>query len=324
MTTPTIQEIIGDVAGATKAAWGLSDNLGNSMDTLKVIQDPAAAPGKGYLAVYCPDSAGTVKLATSTDLIHWTYVTDVDYQATQPYIYHLTDGGFIVADEFNSGAGGHVRLFYYPNRASLFLGFNGPDVTPQPITLPRTLSRCNEGTPNIYSVTLNPDILHSTIDVGHHFHSGTPKGSTNTSPCTVDRQARGTLTNWSRWTTAAQNNVNAGVIAAAQNVGADIGGNIGARDNFEYAGAWYNLIEGQYTQGDFGTWNAYLWHWLDSTCEEIEFTGPDGPILSLGNPRVTVLTAPSGNPAVWVSFYCFDPGNNPSNGPLAYYREYTP
>ena len=60
-------------------------------------------------------------------------------------------------------------------------------------TIPRSLSACNEGTPNIYSVSLTPDIDHSIIDVGFHYQRN----------CDLDRQARGRLTNFTSWTAAA-------------------------------------------------------------------------------------------------------------------------
>src|SRR2546428_475820 len=67
------------------------------------------------------------------------------------------------------------------------------------VALNRTLSPCHEGTPNIYAATLNPDIRHSVINVGFHYHRD----------CQLDQEARGTLTNFSTWTAQADSNVNA-------------------------------------------------------------------------------------------------------------------
>jgi hypothetical protein len=298
----TLQQIIADTGNATKAVFGLNDDQGNGMGCLKVIQD---SDGKGYLAVYGYGNA-QIGVATSADLINWHYRADVDSQATQPYITALTDGGYLVADEYNNGAplpggGGHVRLVYFASRAAILAGNQGHS-----ITLPRTLSPCNEGTPNIYSVQLQPDILHSTIAVGHHYHRG----------CDVDRQATGVLKNFKTWTTAPQDTVNNAVIAAADAVGATLGGNIGARDYFWYQGHRYNLIEGQYTKGDFSTWNVYLYHWATRSAEEIEMTQSSGTIGSVGNPRATVLTGPDGKAALVVTFFGFDP----QVGPILYYR----
>jgi len=299
--TPAIQSIIGDIGSATKSVLGLNDNLGQGMGCLKVIPDPGS---KGYLAVYGYGSA-QIGVATSTDLVHWTFRAQVDVQATQPYITALTDGGFLVSSEFNNGHGGQVRIVYFASRAALLAGMSKYSVT-----IPRSLSSCNEGTPNIYNATLAPDILHSVIDVGHHYHWN----------CDRDREARGTLTNLSSWKTSSDDVANNAVMAGAVQIGAAISGNIGARDNFEYDGAWYNLIEAQYTKGDFGTWNLYLLHWLDETAEEIEMTSQSGPLGSIGNPRVTNLIGPSGRPAVVVTGFMFDP----QVGPSLWYREYTP
>jgi hypothetical protein len=71
----------------------LHDGAGNTMDTAKVIQ---ASPGK-YLAVYT--TGNVIKIATSTDLVNWLHVTDLDRSATQPYIAEEPNGSYIVADE---------------------------------------------------------------------------------------------------------------------------------------------------------------------------------------------------------------------------------
>ena len=55
--------------------------------------------------------------------------------------------------------------------------------------IPQTLSPCAEGTPNIFSVTDN------VIDIGFHFYDN----------CIVDRQARGTLTDFNVWQAAPEN-----------------------------------------------------------------------------------------------------------------------
>jgi hypothetical protein len=44
-----------------------------------------------------------------------------------------------------------------------------------------------EGTPNIYSVALNPDIAHSRIELGGHYFAN----------CDADRRMRVTLTDFS-------------------------------------------------------------------------------------------------------------------------------
>src|SRR6185312_8803154 len=94
---------------------------------------------------------------------------------------------------------GQLRLRHYANQTSLLAGtFNREK------TLVRSLSACNEGTPNIYSVSLMPDIDHSIIDLGLHYQRN----------CDLDRQARGRLTNFTTWSAAADTGTD-GLLAAA-------------------------------------------------------------------------------------------------------------
>ncbi len=300
--TPTIQEIIGNISHANIAILGLNDHQGNGMGCAKIIADPATS---GYLAVYGYGNT-QIGIATSTNLKDWTFRAQIDSSATQPYINALPDGSFLVSSEFNNGGGGHVRLVWFKNRQDLLSG-GGSSTT---INIPRTLSNCNEGTPNLYSVSLNPDIMHSVISVGQHYHWN----------CDRDREAMGVLRNFAEWTTAPQSGVNTAVMNGAIAIGAAINGNIGARDYFRYDNHRYNLIEAQYTKGDFGTWNFYLYDWLFGTAEEIEMVSADGPLGSIGNPRVSHLIGPDGKPCLVMTGFMF----NPQVGPALWQRSYTP
>jgi len=159
-TNLSIQTLLGDVVGSTGHRYAVRDSAGNTMDTLKIITNPAG----GYLGVYHTGNA--VKLATSTDLMTWVFRLTLDSQATQPTISALPTGGFLTATELNdlAGSGGLLRLRHYANLSALLAG-----TVNRERTIPRSLSACNEGTPNIYSASLTPDIDHSIIDVGFHY-----------------------------------------------------------------------------------------------------------------------------------------------------------
>ena len=236
-TNLTIQAIIRDVLGSTGHRYALHDSVGNTMDTLKIIANPAG----GYLGVY--HRGDEVQLATSADLLTWTFRVTLDGQATQPTMCTLPTGGFLTAVEFNNqvGSGGQLRLRHYPNISALLTGsFNREK------TITRTLSACNEGTPSMISVSLTPDIDHSVIDVAFHFQRD----------CDVDRQARGVLTNFSTWSAAADPGADNGLIAAAAVQGRIVNGNIGDRDTAVFDNIRYSLHEMQYTKGDFGSWRC--------------------------------------------------------------------
>src|SRR6478609_4291446 len=95
-TNLSLAAIIGTVTAATGFRYGVRDSVGNRMDTLKVIDNPAG----GYLGVY--HTGDQVKLATSTDLLTWTFRQTLDPQATQPTILALPTGGFLTAVEYNN------------------------------------------------------------------------------------------------------------------------------------------------------------------------------------------------------------------------------
>src|SRR5689334_6807645 len=75
-----LKSYIENVAQATARRYDARDSAGNTMDTVKIVADPAG----GYLAVYHTYSGAgpAVKLATSTDLLNWTYRRDLGTHAT--------------------------------------------------------------------------------------------------------------------------------------------------------------------------------------------------------------------------------------------------
>ena len=97
-------DVIGTVTAATGYRYGVRDSVGNRMDTLKVIDSPAG----GYLGIY--HTGDEVKLASSSDLLTWTFRRTLDPQATQPMILALPTGGFLTAVEYNNQAGSGGRV----------------------------------------------------------------------------------------------------------------------------------------------------------------------------------------------------------------------
>jgi hypothetical protein len=167
------------------------------------------------------------------------------------------------------------------------------------------LSKCAEGTPNVYGADLRPDIDHSTIDVGFHYFRN----------CDVDRQARGALQNFSSWSA----HVDGGLNAALETF--HPGGNIGDRDFFPLLGGSYNIHEVQFTKGDFGSWRVYLYDWLTGVASPLAIRTHRGS-TAFANPTVTSLVSPSGRPALLVTLFIPSQGAAPAEGgELVYYRE---
>jgi Bacterial Ig domain len=299
--------LLQDVAAADAHRYGTADDQGVGMDTAKIIPAP---PGKGYLAVYHHLIGGTfnVRLATSTDLLHWHYVATLESDASQPTIVELSDGGFLVAYEksgrgaYCGGSGSCLAFQHYPHMNALLAGAED-----RSLAVNRTLSACNEGTPNIYAATLHPDLDHSIINVGFHYFKG----------CDVDRQAIGTLTNFSSWKTQADANLN----TLFTNLGT-IGGNVGDRDALLYQGRPYSLVEAQNTKNNFGTWRPYLFDRTPNSLTRLQIKTHAGS-TSFGNPTYTELTLPGGDRGFVSTQFIFSEGAlGGEAGPLFYYRSF--
>jgi hypothetical protein len=86
--------LLQDVRAADGYRYGTTDDQGVGMDTAKIVPGP---PGTGYLAVHHHLIGGVfnVRLATSTDLLHWRYVATLENDASQPTIAELSGGGFL-------------------------------------------------------------------------------------------------------------------------------------------------------------------------------------------------------------------------------------
>jgi calcineurin-like phosphoesterase family protein len=301
-----LEDILQNVPGATAYRYGVKDNLGNSMDTLKIIDNPQG----GYLGVYHVLVGGVfqVKLATSSNLLNWTFRTDLASNGSQPSIAALTDKGFLLMYEQDAGCtglglGGRcLRFLHYPTVAALLV--KSPDRSFQ---APRTLSRCAEGTPNLYFATLSPDIAHSTIRVGFHYFRD----------CNVDRQAAGTLTNFSQWGTWVTDGPNAAIEAAGAV------GHIGDRDAMFFVDTQYRLTEGQLVRGDNSSWRPFLFSWLTGA-KRLNVRTHAGS-TSFANPTFTQVKSPTGYPAVAVTMFLPMTGSAGNEaGELVYWKKLTP
>lgn len=286
----SLRGLIEDVAGATAKRYDARDSAGHVMDTVKIIQD-----GSGYLAVYhfLVPSEGRfhAAVATSTDLLNWTFAHDFGAGTHQPTI-HATGSGYVMAWEQDPD--NHLAFRYFPDRASLLSG-----TAAKTFDAPQVLSDCAEGTPNIYSVSADL----SVIDVGAHYFWN----------CDRDRQQRGTLRDFSSWTASPQPQLDAPLLAAG------VAGNIGDRDDFTYRDRDYLLMEGQFTKGDFGTWRPFLFDVRRGTAEQLAIR-TDGGSTAFANPTLTLLRAPDGRRAAVMTMFLPSEGAAAGeSGSLIYY-----
>ncbi len=294
-----LARLIEDVTAADGYRYGARDSAGSTMDTAKVIDKP----GGGYLAVY--HTGNVAKLATSTDLKTWRFRANLDPRASQPTIMATSDGGYLVALETETGNNGQIKLLHYRDLAALQTGR-----ATRSFTAPRTLSSCNEGTPSITSAKLSPDLDHSVIELGMHYHRD----------CDTDREATARLTNFRQWKATPAPGTDSALTKAAATLGKKITGNIGDRDTLSYGGTRYSLNEVQLVKGQFGTWRTYLYDTTTGRARPLNITTHRGS-RAFANPTISRITAPDGQPAILVALYLPVQGAAPGEaGELIYYR----
>lgn len=284
--------LIDSVENADVYQYDTKDNLNNSMDAAQIISNPNG----GFMSVYHHYINGQprVFIATSSDFLTWTIVDTLAFNASQPTMAIASDGGYIVAWEQEPS--NHIRIVYYNSLANLFSGTatNSYDVT-------RTLSTCAEGTPNIYSASS------TFIDLGFHYYDN----------CNVDKQARGTLTNFTTW--------NASVVPSFDNALLFWGvqGNIGDREQFVYDNYEFALIEGQYIMNDFGSFRTFIYDYQTGNAEELEIITHNGS-TAFANPTITFMEINNRQAMVVTLFMPSEGAANGEAGELTYYRYLEP
>ena len=288
---------LGSVIDSDGHRYDAKDNLGNRLDTLKIIQVGRSR----YVGVHHTllDGHFTVMVASSTNLLDWRHRGVLAGDGSQPTIAPL-GRGFVVAYEHDAPKGIGLRFRHYPNLKRLFEGDWARE-----FIAPLTLSRAAQGTPNIYGTSLGDGIDDSQIRVGlHYFRNGV-----------VDRQATGTLRDFSLWHAQRQPFLDNRPLALGAR------GHIGDRDHIAFEGYDFNVHETELVPGDWSSWRTYLYdfrarsaHWLQVQTH--------GGSFAFGNPTVTEVTAPSGKRALAITQFLFYEGAAAGEaGQLIYYRE---
>ncbi|KAJ6587682.1 hypothetical protein DFH09DRAFT_1307891 [Mycena vulgaris] len=127
-------------------------------------------------------------IAISVDLQTFRFSAELGAVSSQPTIAHVGNGGYVVALEQDPN--NHITVRYFADRDKLLAG---------------SAARV---------VRLEPDIDHSVLDIGGYYFRD----------CQIDRQQRGTLTNFTHWTTAPRPPVDNAIVQWR------VQGNIGDRD----------------------------------------------------------------------------------------------
>lgn len=285
-----LRSCIEDVTRATAHRYGVKDDRGNVMDTVKII--PVLETG-GFAGVYHSyrDDTGAfyVHLATTNDLLNWNWRTELAAEASQPTILAASDGGYVLAWEQEPE--NHLKFSYFSSWVNLLEG-----VSSTTFEAPRQLSDCAEGTPNLYSASS------TLVEAGFHFNAS----------CDLDRQARGT-TDWSTWSPIERPLLDRAVLMQG------VMGGVGDRDVLNFMGFEFTLIEGQLTRDDWRSWRVFLYDDFKVRAEQLDFRTHAGSV-AFSNPTIAQIEI-GGQQALLVTLFVPQEGAAGAEaGELIYYR----
>ncbi|CAF2926746.1 unnamed protein product [Rotaria sp. Silwood2] len=288
--------LIAEVRQADGRRYASRDHLGNPMNCIKIIKRTGSDDFIGVYHTYV-NNVPRVHLAVSNDLLQWTWLQELAVHASQPTIAASSDhpeGYILVWEETPSS---HLKFAFYMTWDDLKVG-----TAQQTHETTRTLSHCAEGTPNIYG---EPTL--ASIDVGFHFSDD----------CTLDRQARASLTNFSLWTQIRkQPNVDNALLHYG------VRGNIRDRDalsNFD--GYAFTIIEGQYQPKNIGTWRIFVFDSQTENADQVPIV-TNGRSQAFTNPTMTITTI-NGQRILLVTLFIVNEKSAPREaGQLIYYRKF--
>ena len=232
--------------GSPQASFvaGAHDDLGRALDGLDAIESPPGlgVPGR-YVGVSHSLLAGryVTQVATSDDLLHWTHRADLAEHATQATLEPVPGGGFLLAFERDTPdvqyiSKSNLVIRHYASWAALLGGaFTESDI-------PRTLAATAEGTPSLEVKQWGGTPQSSQILVRFHYLKNID----------VDRQAQGTLTNFSSWNAQPETAINDLFVALGTR------GNLGDRADVVFEGHRFAVLEAQSIKTRFDTWKLVL------------------------------------------------------------------
>jgi hypothetical protein len=281
-----------EMTGADFSVFELEDNLGSSMDVLKVLPFDGEY---GYLGFYHTPIGPNIfqlRLAGSDDLVNWTVITSLGDHNHQADAARLGEGYLVVNETDGTEDGNSLRIRYFSSVQDLYNG--SPAVND---VLPHSFATPAEGTPSIRRIE-GDGPNENTLLLGFHYFNTTNQ---------VDDLAFGTLRNldmatWKVWRDDVANN-------SIRALG--FTGNIGSRSGF------YNdclsLQESQRHRGDWSSWRVLLGN---NICYmELEPRTPQNSV-SFANPKIS---RQDGGNDYLVTYFLPTQGNSADeNGTLLY------
>jgi len=326
-----VKEIFEDVTTATDYRYDAKDNQGCGLHAIKIIENPEG----GYIGVYHFTVGGIdsqfyqVRLANSTDLLHWNFSRTIEYQASQPTIARAPNDAYIVAfDKHIKGNSSHwnhsLGFHYYPNLTSLLE--HSPELN---FTVPHTLGNISglEGTLNIYNITIEDSELLRAC-VGFHYNNG------SLIELGWDRVAVG----WLNISLNPPRNPRWGEVRALIEYNKkleqiNVKGHIGDRDYGQIFGGNFtlqeaNLLSHKENVSDCRYWSSWRIFLYDHSKENFTKLNirTHFNAMSIGNPTFTFLGSPNEKPCIVVTYFLFIEGlpteYGNKSGELIFYKEF--
>jgi hypothetical protein len=256
-----------DIGDAAPVTYGLTDDGGRAMDTLKVLR----LADDDYLGIYhiWVEDVFHLQVAASNDLVDWTRIAELGEHNHQGDIQRMGDGFLVANEEDRPRRGNRLRFRYFESLEKLTANKPLHDKS-----IPRSLSKLNEGTPDIRLIE-GQDPAESAILVGFHYfrRSGIKRK--------VDRLAQGVLTGFDRWTPLVDTMANEAITSMGYR------GNIGGRCSFRWDGESWYIQEAQLRWKDWSSWRVLLGNGRSYIQLEPRTSGAS---QSFANPCLTLLT----------------------------------
>jgi hypothetical protein len=289
--TNRLASIIENVTAADGYVYDPHDDRGHGLTAAKILN----APGGGFVAVsHWPDPVTNefvTSVATSDDLLTWTWRAELGRLASQPTIALASDGGYVVAWEQQPDPI-HIRFSYYPTYDDLLAARPAKTYLP-----PLQLSNCAEGTPSFYAASS------TRLEVGMHYYRD----------CRLDREARG-VTDWTIWNSRPEPELDAALVRLG------VEGGIGDRDGpIAFDGYDYLVFEGQRVLDRWETFSTFLYDPSSSSARRLQMRTHGGS-RAFSNPTVGHVSL-DGRDALVMSMFIPSEGSAPGEaGGVIYYR----
>jgi hypothetical protein len=268
----------------------LRSNRRVSADVIKIIETRSFPwPYVGVFHRFDRHDYFKTEMIVSHDLRNWQHVRTISDKASMPDIRLLVDGTVLYAEERNpSGTRPFIEVSHFRDLQT----FSASGAPSSSVTLPKTSGASADGTPSFRRIRYGGNLSQSEIEVSYHYF----KGSVD------DKNGRGVLSGFSQWVRARKK-------LPINQVMSKLGYNqVGGREVFRIRSSVYELIEARpSTHGSWADWRVFL---INRCSGRLRRLAPRlvGGAVSVGNPKLSFLRLPNGQPGMVTSYFVFSEG----------------